>query len=104
MKPNIIVIVADDLGWNAIGYHNEEIQTPNIDKRICEPGVNLDNFYSSPMCSPARAGLMTGRYPIRFGCARSVIPPWRDQGVPTDEVFMPEVLAQAGYRQTHNVW
>jgi arylsulfatase B len=99
MKPNILVIVADDLGWNAIGYHNNELQTPNIDKRICEVGVDLDNFYSSPMCSPARAGLMTGRYPIRFGCAQAVIPPHRDQGVPTDEVFMSEVLAKAGYKQ-----
>jgi arylsulfatase B len=99
VKPNIIVIVADDLGWNAIGYHNNEVRTANIDKRICDAGVDMDNFYSSPMCSPARAGLMTGRYPIRFGCARAVIPPWRDHGVPTDEVFMPEVLAQAGYEQ-----
>lgn len=99
MKPNIIVIVADDLGWNSIGYHNLEVSSPNIDERICGAGVELDRFYSSPMCSPARAGLMTGRYPIRFGCARSVIPPWREQGVPTDEVFMPEVLARAGYKQ-----
>lgn len=99
MKPNIIVILADDLGWNAVGYHNDEVKTPNIDNRICKAGVELDNFYACPMCSPSRAGLMTGRYPIRFGCARAVIPPWREDGVPTDEVFMPEVLAQAGYKQ-----
>jgi arylsulfatase B len=99
VKPNILVIVADDLGWNAIGYHNDDVKTPNIDERLCAAGVELDRFYSSPMCSPARAGLMTGRYPIRFGCAQAVIPPHRDQGVPTEEVFMPEVLAHAGYEQ-----
>jgi len=99
MKPNIIVILADDLGWNAVGYRNDEVTTPNIDQRIVGEGVEFDHFYSCPMCSPARAGLMTGRYPIRFGCARSVIPPWRMQGVPTDEVFMPEVPARAGYEE-----
>jgi arylsulfatase B len=98
-RPNILVILADDLGWNAVGYHNPEVQTPNLDRRILGEGVDLNHFYACPMCSPARAGLMTGRYPIRFGCARSVIPPWRDQGVPTDEVFMPQVLARAGYEQ-----
>ena len=61
MKPNIIVILADDLGWNAVGYHNDEVKTPNIDNRICKAGVELDNFYACPMCSPSRAGLMARR-------------------------------------------
>ena len=95
--PNILIIVADDLGWNAVGYHNEAVKTPNIDERICRQGIELDQFYVSPMCSPTRCGLMTGRYPIRYGCARAVMPPWRDHGLPTDELMMSELLAQAGY-------
>ncbi len=97
-SPNIVVILADDLGWNAVGYHNNEIKTPNID-RLCSEGVELDNFHVSPMCSPTRAGLMTGRYPIRFGLARSVIPPWRDFGLPTDEVTLAQALGKAGYEK-----
>src|SRR5262245_39564820 len=60
-QPNIVVILADDLGWNAVGFHDGFVPTPNID-RIATEGVQLDRFYVSPMCSPTRAGLMTGRY------------------------------------------
>lgn len=61
-RPNVVVIVADDLGWNAVGYHGGFVRTPHID-RIARRGVELDRFYVSPMCYPTRAGLMTGRYP-----------------------------------------
>ena len=96
-KPNIVIILADDLGWNAVGYHNPQISTPNIDK-LCRDGIELDNFYASPMCSPTRAGLMTGRYPIRYGMARAVVPPWRNYGLDTTEVTVAEALAKAGYK------
>ena len=96
-KPNIVILVADDLGWNAVGYHNKDIRTPNIDERLVRSGIELDNFYVCPMCSPTRAGIMTGRYPIRYGFARSVIPPQRDYGVPVDEVMLPEALGRCGY-------
>lgn len=96
-RPNILLIIADDLGWNAVGYHNPAVKTPNIDERLVGPGIELDNFYVCPMCSPTRAGTMTGRYPIRYGCARSVIPPQRDYGVPTDEVMLPRALEKCGY-------
>ena len=82
--PNIVVLLADDLGWNCVGYHNNEFQTPHIDS-IAAEGIELDRFYVAPMCSPTRAGFMTGRYPIRFGCARAVIPPQRDFGLPLVE-------------------
>ncbi|MEM7452983.1 MAG: sulfatase-like hydrolase/transferase [Planctomycetota bacterium] len=95
-KPNVIVIVADDLGWAAVGFHSDWIETPGID-RIANEGVQLDRFYTAPMCSPTRAGLMTGRYPIRFGMARSVITPHRDYGLPTQERTLPEALGEAGY-------
>ena len=95
-KPNIVIILADDLGWADVGFHSNRIPTPNID-RISEEGVELDRFYVFPMCSPTRAGLMTGRYPIRFGMARSVIPPWRNFGLDPDEITLPEGLGQLGY-------
>ena len=94
--PNIVLIVADDLGWNAVGYHGGFVQTPHID-RIAEQGVQLDRFYVSPMCSPTRAGLLTGRYPMRYGMARSVVRPWAKFGLPPGERTLPEALAEAGY-------
>lgn len=97
-KPNIVVIVADDLGWNDVGFHGSEISTPNID-RLARGGVQLDRFYACPICSPTRAGLMTGRWPIRFGIMRAVIPPWRKYGLPDDEETIPQMLSRAGYKR-----
>ena len=94
--PNIVLIVADDLGRHDVSFEGVDIATPNID-RIADEGVTLDRFYAAPVCSPTRAGLMTGRYPIRFGLMRAVILPWRDYGLDVTEVTLPEVLAKAGY-------
>jgi arylsulfatase B len=96
--PNIVVIVADDLGWADVSFHGNEIKTPNL-KRLVVEGAELSRFYVCPVCSPTRAGLMTGRYPIRFGLMRAVVPPWRKGGLDPAEVTLPEVLAKAGYRQ-----
>lgn len=95
-QPNIVIILADDLGWNAVGYRNPRMETPNID-RLIRQGMELEHFYVAPMCSPTRAGLLTGRYPIRFGCARAVIPPQRDHGLPVTETTLAEALAAKGY-------
>jgi arylsulfatase B len=95
--PNIVLIVADDLGRNGVGYHDGFVRTPHID-RIATNGVELDRFYVSPMCSPTRAGLLTGRYPMRFGMARSVVRPWARFGLPPAERTLPEALAEVGYR------
>ena len=63
--PNILFIVADDLGWADVGFHGSKIKTPNIDK-LCAEGVELTHHYVQPMCTPTRVGLLTGRYPGRF--------------------------------------
>ena len=97
-RPNIVLIVADDLGWADVSYHANRAETPNIDRLVAE-GAELDRFYVAPMCSPTRAGLMTGRYPIRYGLARAVIPPHRDFGLETSETTLPEALAELGYEQ-----
>lgn len=96
-QPNIVIMLADDLGWNAVGYHGDWCQTPNIDS-LAKDGLELDRFYVAPMCSPTRAGLMTGRYPIRFGMARAVIPPQRDYGLPVGERTLAEALGEVGYK------
>ena len=96
-KPNIVIIVADDLGWKDLGYHGGDILTPNIDK-LAKEGVQLENFHVAPLCSPTRAGLMTGRWPIRYGMAESVITPWRKWGLPTTEHTIADMLGQAGYK------
>ena len=94
--PNIVIILADDLGWGAVSYHADWAETPNID-RLTKEGIELDRFYVAPMCSPTRAGLLTGRYPIRFGLARAVIPPQRNFGLPVQERTIAKMLASAGY-------
>src|SRR5690606_39004522 len=96
-KPNIVVILADDLGWGDVGFNGGDIQTPNLD-RFAGEGVVLGRFYTAPICSPTRAGLMTGRYPNRFGLRETVVPPWSEFGVDTTEVFLSNILADAGYK------
>jgi arylsulfatase A-like enzyme len=95
-KPNIIYIVADDLGWKDVGYHWSDIQTPNIDI-LASSGARLEQFYAQPMCTPTRAALMTGRYPFRYGLQTLVIPAGYSYGLPTDEWLLPQALKDAGY-------
>ena len=95
-KPNVVILLADDLGWADVSFHGQEIKTPNLD-RLTSEGVELSRFYVCPVCSPTRAGLMTGRYPIRYGLMRAVLPPWREGGLDLEEVTLPQVLAKAGY-------
>lgn len=95
-KPNIVIIVADDLGWKDVGYHGGNIATPNLD-RLATEGVQLENWHVAPLCSPTRAGLMTGRWPIRYGMGESVITPWRKWGLPKTERTIADLLAAAGY-------
>lgn len=96
-RPNVLVMVADDLGYADVGFNGGEvIQTPNLD-RLAATGVTLADFRSCPMCSPTRAGLMTGRWPLRFGMMRAVVPPWSRYGIPAEENTLPELLAGVGY-------
>ena len=96
-SPNIIIVVADDLGWNDVGFHGGDIDTPALDK-LADEGVSLNRFYTTPICSPTRAALMTGRDPMRLGVAYSVILPWDNNGVHPEEHFMPESFRAAGYQ------
>jgi arylsulfatase A len=109
--PNILVILVDDLGYGDLD--SEVIDTPSLD-RIAAEGVRLTSFYASAaLCSPSRAGLLTGRYPIRTHMTNPVYPTghpmnWLMDGlgryaygvrdIPEDEVLLPEVLSRRGYR------
>lgn len=95
-RPNMVVIVADDLGNADLGYRGSDISTPNIDA-LAKSGVRLEDFYGMPVCTPARAALMTGRYPMRQGLQTLVIFPSHTYGLPTDEVTLPQALKTAGY-------
>lgn len=94
--PNIVLLVADDLGFNDVGFHNAEVVTPNID-RVGHEGVRLERFYTAPKCSPTRAALLTGRYPIRWGLERDVIRQHHEIGLPPGEQTLPERLRKGGY-------
>ena len=76
---NIIIIIADDLGYGDVGYKNADAITPNIDKLALE-GTRLENFYVQSSCSPTRASLMTGMYCYRLGMQR-VIWPWNTNSI-----------------------
>ena len=93
-KPNIIFILADDLGIGSVSsYGADNFKTPNIDK-LGQSGIRFEHAYSSPLCGPSRALLMTGRYAFRTGMTSN------DTGdllKPGNEIMMPTVLKQAGY-------
>ena len=96
-RPNIIIMVADDIGWSDVGFHGGEIETPSLD-RLAAEGMELSRFYTTPICSPTRAALMTGRDPMRLGVAYGVIMPWMNIGIHPDEHFMPQSFRAAGYQ------
>jgi len=95
-KPNIVFIIADDLGFKDVGYRGSEIKTPNID-RLAATGTRLEQFYVQPVCSPTRSSLMTGRYPMRYGLQVGVVRPWAQHGLPLEERTLAQALKEAGY-------
>ncbi len=94
-RPNVVVIMTDDQGYGDLGVHgNPKIKTPNLDE-FARQSVRLKNFYVSPVCSPTRASLLTGRYNYRTGVVDTYL--GRAMMHP-DEVTLAEMLAAAGYR------
>lgn len=96
-RPNVIIMLADDLGWADVGYHGGDIATPEID-RLAAEGVRLEKFYATPICSPTRAALMTARDPIKLGIAYDQVHPWYNAGLAADEYLISEAFHDAGYQ------
>ena len=99
-KPNLIIILTDDQGYKDVGFNGStDIKTPHID-RIANEGTRFTNGYVSyPVCGPSRAGLLTGRYQDRFGFTSNptMDPTITQNGIPTTEKNIAEVLKPAGY-------
>ncbi len=95
--PHILFILADDLGWGDVGFHGGQIKTPTLDA-LAASGAKLEQFYAQPVCSPTRAALLTGRYPIRHGLQVGVVRPWAQHGLPLQERTLPQALREAGYK------
>ena len=96
VRPDVLLFIADDLGWNDIGYHNPEIQTPNIDK-LAREGTVLERFYVNPTCSPTRASLMTGKFATTVGMDAPI--QWHTEGgLPLDERTLADHMREAGYQ------
>ena len=95
--PNVVIIVADDLGWADVGYHDSAIETPYIDGLVLE-GIELDRFYASPLCGPTRKGLYTGRSPVSLGVIGNPLPKNDSQSVPLQEHLISQTFKAAGYQ------
>ncbi len=96
LKPNIIYILADDLGWKDVGFHGGTTKTPALDK-LATGGARLERFYTLPYSTSTRAALMTGRYPMRYGLQMMSLLPWNSYGLPQNERLLPDALKEAGY-------
>lgn len=91
-RPNFVFIMADDLGWADVAFHSGSAPTPHLDMLLQE-GCELTQHYVAPVCSPTRAGLLTGRCWSRF----NVTTPTNSRGLPWDTMTLPQALKQVGY-------
>jgi arylsulfatase A-like enzyme len=94
--PHIVLFLADDLGYGDVGFHGSTIPTPRIDS-LAAQGARLEQFYVQPVCSPTRAALLTGRYPMRLGLQCGVVRPWATHGLPLEERTLANALREVGY-------
>lgn len=92
---NILLIVADDLGWNDVGFHSPKIHTPTID-HLALTGLRIEKSYSFAVCTPSRTAMVTGNYPHKYGL-QSVIWPWDIAGIDTNAYLLSNFLKENGY-------
>jgi len=94
-KPNIILLMGDDHGWEEVGYNDHPyVKTPNLDK-MASSGLRLDNFYAQPSCSPTRGSVLTGRHPNRYGIFRP------GYSIRPKEITIAHLLKDVGYATAH---
>lgn len=92
---NILIIIADDLGWGDVGFNGGIIPTPTIDE-LANQGIVLKKFYANSICTPTRASLLTGRFAHRYGL-QQIIWPWNEKGLSLKEILLPQILKFNGY-------
>ncbi|MAN27067.1 MULTISPECIES: sulfatase-like hydrolase/transferase [Mesonia] len=95
-KPNFLIIIADDAGWNDMSFHGSEIQTPHLDQ-LAQNGIQLERFYVNPTCSPSRASLLTGMPASRIGIV-APISGRSEKTLPDTIVTLPQALKKANYQ------
>ncbi|XP_065888868.1 arylsulfatase B-like [Dysidea avara] len=100
-KPNILMYVIDDLGWNDTSYRGSDIKTPTID-RFANEGIRLQQYYVQRVCSPTRSAIMSGRYPYHMGLEKTVIGDGHPLGMPLNQTTIANELKKGGYA-THCV-
>ena len=91
-RPDVVFMIADDLGWADVGFHGGVAPTPHLD-RLARDGLELAQHVVAPLCSPTRAALLTGRCWSRFG----VVAPQNERALPWDTLTLPRALRAAGY-------
>ncbi|CAH1403408.1 unnamed protein product [Nezara viridula] len=96
-RPNIVFIVADDMGRHDTGFNGGDVRTPNMDS-LAAQGVIISRHYTLPSCTPSRAALMTGRYPIRSGMQSKPLPAGVPLSLPLSEKIFPQHFHQLGYK------
>jgi arylsulfatase A-like enzyme len=99
VKPNVIIFFTDDQGYADVGcFGAKGFETPNLDN-LAKNGIRFNNFYvPATVCTPSRAGLLTGRYPKRAGLHEAVLFPYSEHGLSTDEYTMAEMFKSVGYK------
>jgi len=103
-SPHMVFFLVDDLGWNDMGYQSADIpnSSPNLDA-LAAGGVKLGKYYTQYDCTPARASLMTGKYPMKLGMQHECITPTSPWGLPKTEATMASMLRESGSYSTHIV-
>lgn len=96
-RPNIIFILADDMGFSDMGFLGSPVRTPNLD-RLRHEGMYLSRHYTQPQCTPTRAAFLTGQYPYRFGMHEHIILPWSLNGIPDSLKTIAGMMKDAGYQ------
>ncbi len=95
--PNLVVFLADDLGWGDVSTHGSQARTP-VFERMVQEGGELQRCYAFPLCTPSRAALLTGRSPVGFGMGFRPIRPWDSSGLPEGLPTLADRLGDQGYQ------
>jgi arylsulfatase I/J len=99
-RPHIVFVMADDLGFNGVGYHNAELHTPALNE-LSSTGLRLESFYAYRLCGPSRASLLTGRMPYKLEATRTnLIEFWEESGTELEYTLLPEHLRKRNCRRT----